>query len=106
MCLLSSFYLHQHFIIRLMHEVPLYKPDLLYRTNYFKNSGSLDSSQQETVDDVVAASCRGSLLHVGPPPPTHTLSHYRLISCLLSPIHYQNKGEHAEKINGSHPICN
>lgn len=58
-----------------MHEVPLYKPDLLYRTNYFKNSGSLDSSQQETVDDVVAASCRGSLLHVGPPPPhTHSLT--------------------------------
>ena len=84
MCLLNSFYLHQHFIIRFMHEVPLYKLDLLYRTNYFKNSGSLDSSQQETVDDVVAASCRGSLLHVGPPPPhTHTLS---LPPYFLSPL--------------------
>lgn len=51
----------------------------------------------------------GGLCCVRPRPPhtnTHTLSHYRLISCLLSPIHYQNKGKHAEKINRSHPIYN
>lgn len=48
----------------------------------------------------------GVFVACAPTSHTHTLSHYRLISCLLSPIHYQNKGEHAEKINRSHPIYN
>lgn len=48
-------------------------------------------------DHVVAASCRASLLHVVPP-----LS--ALISCLLSAIHYPNKGEHVPKRNRKHPI--